>query len=382
MQPCFTRLPPLALYIHIPWCVRKCPYCDFNSHSINTEMPEQAYVKALLADLENDLSLAQGRPLRSIFFGGGTPSLFSAESIATLLDAVRDRLDFANPVEITLEANPGTVEQHKFAGFYAAGVNRLSMGVQSFNDSHLQCLGRIHNSLEAEQAIETALNAGFGNFNLDLMHGLPQQSVHQALQDLHIATQKRPSHISWYQLTLEANTYFYKNPPQLPTEQVIEMIEAQGQDFLIEQGYQQYEVSAWCRPDQESRHNLNYWRFGDYLGIGAGAHGKITLMQEQAIVRTRKPRSPADYLKRAFSSLRLQETVASQDIPGEFMINALRLNQGFSAIDFERSTGLSIETLAGPLNRACADGLLTAGRTIKPTRQGRLFLNGLVEYFI
>ena len=382
MNPCFKQLPPLALYIHIPWCVRKCSYCDFNSHSISHDLPEHAYVQALLADLERELPLVQGRKLHSVFLGGGTPSLFSPESIAKLLDAARNMIGFTDNIEITLEANPGTLEQNKFAGFYDAGVNRLSIGVQSFNDDHLQCLERIHDSLGARTAIESALRAGFTNINLDLMHGLPKQSVTAALQDLQTATRFKPQHISWYQLAIEPNTHFYKKPPPLPSEEVIEMMEAHGQDFFIEQGYQQYEVSAWCQPGRESRHNLNYWQFGDYLGIGAGAHGKITLMQDQRIVRSRKTRSPADYLGQHQHPTRIQKSVRPEDLPGEFMLNALRLNRGFCVTDFEQSTGLPIKILSAQLHKACTDGLLTMGKIIEPTKQGRLFLDSLIEYFV
>ncbi|MEE8343471.1 MAG: radical SAM family heme chaperone HemW, partial [Gammaproteobacteria bacterium] len=272
----FTALPPLSLYVHIPWCVRKCPYCDFNSHESKGDIPEQRYVRALLADLDQELERLQGRPVQSIFLGGGTPSLFSPQSIENLLTGIGNRMTLAADLEVTMEVNPGTMEQGKFAEFHAAGINRLSIGVQSFEPQLLQRIGRIHGREEAVRAAETAQFAGFKNFNLDLMYGLPGQHQHQALDDLRLAMQFRPGHLSWYQLTIEPNTHFYHRPPRLPGEALIESMQEEGQRLLEQNGYAQYEVSAYARHGQRCRHNLNYWHFGDYLGIGAGAHGKVT----------------------------------------------------------------------------------------------------------
>ena len=387
LAPRFHEPPALSLYIHIPWCVKKCPYCDFNSHAADQQLPESEYVAALIKDLDNDLPYGQGRPLRSIFFGGGTPSLFSAHSIETILCAVKHRIGFADNIEITLEANPGTFEQQKFADFHRAGVNRLSIGIQSFNDQHLQKLGRIHSSAEAKRAIAMAQKAGFDNFNLDLMHGLPQQTLEQAMHDLQTAISFAPQHLSWYQLTIEANTEFYKQPPLLPGENTRWEIFQQGQALLAEQGYQQYEVSAYSQPGKASLHNLNYWQFGDYLGIGAGAHGKITQLnspQSKArLIRTRKTRAPKDYLNNT-KTQRITETIAAEDIAGEFMMNALRLNQGFSTKIFSQHSGLPLSALEKGLAQACERGLLalTAGQHIQPTAKGQLFLDDLVGLFI
>lgn len=388
-SPKFTQLPPLSLYIHIPWCVRKCPYCDFNSHAVGTNSyaagtgsspPEQDYIKALLADLDRDLDYAQNRPLQSIFFGGGTPSLFSSASIDAILTGVRQRLAFCDDIEITLEANPGTFEQEKFAGFREAGVNRLSIGVQSFNNRHLKRLGRIHSSDEAQHAITQARNSGFNNINLDLMHGLPGQTLEEAMTDLDIAMALKPEHLSWYQLTLEPNTEFYKHPPNLPDPDTLWEIYQKGQALLAQRAYSQYEVSAYCQYGREAQHNLNYWRFGDYLGIGAGAHGKITRLKDQSILRTRKTRLPKDYLKQDQGGL--TEIIPSDAIAGEFMMNALRLNQGFASDLFERATGLPLADLELSLQQAQTDGLLECTDSIRATANGRLFLNDLIAYFI
>lgn len=385
--PSFTELPPLSLYIHIPWCVRKCPYCDFNSHAADNGLPEKAYIDALAKDLKSDLAFVQNRPLRSIFFGGGTPSLFSAVGIGSILEQINQHIDFSDNIEITLEANPGTFEQQKFADFRQAGVNRLSIGIQSFNDSHLQQLGRIHNSDNAKKAISMARKAGFENFNLDLMHGLPSQSLEEAMDDLQTAIDFAPTHLSWYQLTIEANTEFFKHPPALPNDDARWEIYQQGQALLEKHGFEQYEVSAYSQADMASQHNLNYWQFGDYLGIGAGAHGKVTQQNhasgEADIIRTRKSRSPKDYLKP--QGLRCHsESIAVEDIAGEFMMNALRLNQGFSAADFTRYCGLQIDLIEAPLNQARKTGLLTYSPDglIQPTTKGRLFLDDLVALFI
>jgi len=382
----FNEPPPLSLYIHIPWCVKKCPYCDFNSHAVGPELPENEYITALLEDLENDLSFVQGRPLQSIFFGGGTPSLFSAQGIGRILDGITKKISFADTIEITLEANPGTFEQQKFADLRLTGVNRLSIGIQSFNDQHLQKLGRIHSSAEAHRAIAMAQQAGFDNFNLDLMHGLPNQTLEEALNDLQTAISFAPQHLSWYQLTIEANTEFYKHPPLLPSDDARWYIFEQGQALLAEQGYQQYEVSAYSQAGKASLHNLNYWQFGDYLGIGAGAHGKITQLSpsgEAQLIRTRKTRTPKDYLNKS-STRRLSETIATKDIAGEFIMNALRLNQGFSLQEFEQFSGLARNELTKGIKQAVTRGLLTVNNEtqLQPTDKGRLFLDDLVALFI
>jgi len=384
--PHFTQLPPLSLYIHIPWCIKKCPYCDFNSHTASTELPEQDYVEALLADLSNDFDFVQGRKLTSIFFGGGTPSLFKPDSMATILDAAQQQIGFSDDIEITLEANPGTFEQQKFSAFRATGINRLSIGIQSFDNQQLRRLGRIHSSDEALRAIEMARQAGFENFNLDLMHGLPEQSLEQALADLQTAIDFSPAHLSWYQLTIEANTEFHKHPPLLPSDDSRWDIYQQGQALLAEHRYQQYEVSAYSQPGKASLHNLNYWKFGDYLGIGAGAHGKITQSNSSQnpdqLIRSRKTRAPKDYLNKTTTQRRI-ETIAPEDIVGEFMMNALRLNQGFTKTAFNQYSGLPASYLEEGINRACDLELLTVvGQHIQPTARGRLFLDDLAGLFI
>ena len=382
MPPTFKQLPPLSLYIHIPWCIKKCPYCDFNSHAITGDLPEQAYIAALLADLDREIKYVQGRPLESIFFGGGTPSLLSVTGIDTILRGVAQRINFSDRIEITLEANPGTFERDKFAGFRQAGINRLSVGVQSFNPTHLKQLGRIHSAEEAIQAIVQAKESGFDNINIDLMHGLPRQSTAQALEDLQAAIVQNPAHISWYQLTIEPNTEFYSNPPRLPDDDQLHHIEQQGLQLLAQHDYQQYEISAYSKTGRESLHNLNYWRFGDYLGIGAGAHDKITLLDEQLIIRTRKSRQPKDYLNVATRLAIPPKTIPPISIPGEFMMNALRLNQGFAPELFEQNSGLPLSSILPLLNQAQQDGLLEVNDKIITTRQGRLFLNNLLERFI
>ena len=290
-------LPPLALYVHIPWCVKKCPYCDFNSHAAGPNLPEQDYVAALLADLEQELPAVHNRPLSSIFIGGGTPSLFSASAIGQLLEGVAQRISFAPEIEITLEANPGTFEQDKFTAYRALGINRLSIGIQSFQDDKLKALGRIHGAEEALRAAEMARKAGFDNYNLDLMHGLPGQSLSDALFDLQTAMAQQPTHLSWYQLTIEPNTHYYSAPPQLPEDELLWDIQETGQALLADAGFMQYEVSAYAQPGRQARHNLNYWQFGDFIGIGAGAHGKLST-PNGLIYRNWKTRLPKDYLNK------------------------------------------------------------------------------------
>ncbi len=369
-------LPPLSLYIHIPWCVRKCPYCDFNSHQAEGELPEKAYVDALIRDLDTELPHAQGRKLHSIFVGGGTPSLFSAGALESVLAAAEARIGFADDIEITLEANPGTLEQGKFRDFRKAGVNRLSIGVQSFDDLHLQQLGRIHNGAAAIAAANAAREAGFERFNLALMHGLPGQSPAEALADLTRALALGPDHLSWYQLTIEPNTVFWKRPPTLPRDEVLGDIQEAGQGLLAEAGFEQYEVSAFARTGQESRHNLNYWTFGDYLGIGAGAHGKISLRQEGRIVRTAKTRAPADYLGRRESWLADLSTIAPDELPLEFMMNALRLNQGVPRDFFSDRTGLDFSVIARRWRQLEDQGLVhPPGDRLAATPRGHRFLD-------
>lgn len=383
-----TGLPPLSLYIHIPWCVRKCPYCDFNSHEKKAELPEQAYVDTLIEDLEQDLALARQRPLGSIFFGGGTPSLFSAGAIARILDAVQARMTLADDIEITLEANPGTAEQLRFTGYREAGVNRLSIGIQSFDDRQLQKLGRIHSSAEAERAINLARQSGFDNVNIDIMYALGEQGVEQAMRDLQGAISCEPEHLSWYQLTIEPNTAFYKRRPVLPGEDTMAAIQQAGFDALAGAGYQHYEVSAFARAGRQARHNLNYWRFGDYLGIGAGAHGKITLPDKQQIVRTRKSRQPEHYMAASLSRNTLRKVIAQEDLSLEFMLNTLRLHEGFTTSQFETLTGLPFGQIQKQVESLVSRGLLHRDRVqrdqdhFRPTEKGRQFHNTLLETFL
>lgn len=375
-------LPPLTLYVHIPWCVRKCPYCDFNSHEARGDIPEAAYVDALKADLRNDLAFVQGRKLAAIFIGGGTPSLFSTEAIAAILDDAERQIGFAPDIEITLEANPGTFEQVRFAGYRAAGVNRLSLGIQSFDNRHLQELGRIHDRASAITAASRARAAGFENFNLDLMHGLPGQTPAQALADLQLAASLEPLHLSWYQLTIEPNTHFYKQPPVLPDDDNLDDIQNLGQDFLASAGFQQYEVSAYARPGQQSRHNRNYWEFGDYLGIGAGAHGKITLPEKGEILRLNKTRAPADYLARLGNPVAQTASVAEEDLPLEFFMNALRMVDGVPSAFYPERTGLDFAVVAQRWQKLLAQGLvLEPQERLATTALGLRFLNGVLAGF-
>lgn len=382
MQQPISPLPPLSLYIHIPWCIKKCPYCDFNSHAIQDNTPERAYVDALLMELSNSLTYVQSRPLHSIFFGGGTPSLFSAQSIGQIVEAISQSIVLADKCEITLEANPGTFEQQKFLDYRRAGINRLSIGVQSFNNAQLAALGRIHTGMDARNAIAMARQSGFDNINIDLMHGLPGQKPESALDDLKIALNFEPEHISWYQLTIENNTEFYKTPPQLPDEDQLWSIFQGGQQLLSAAGYQQYEISAYAKDRQLSRHNLNYWEFGDYLGIGAGAHGKITIKGGPGIVRTQNTRHPTDYLQAKTGQKTKVTKIAGHELIGEFVMNALRLNNGFNKRLFEQRTGLGFEQLWDAIDLAKKRGLLETGEQIKPTIKGRLFLNDLVSSFL
>ena len=381
----FDSAIPLSLYIHYPWCVRKCPYCDFNSHAGPEPIPEQAYLDALLRDLEQHLGEIWGRRVVSIFIGGGTPSLLSAEGLDGLLGGLRARLAILPNAEITLEANPGTLEQGRFAAYRAAGVNRLSIGVQSFSDPQLRALGRIHDGRQARQAIETAQRAGFKNINLDLMFGLPGQDPAGASADLHQAVASGVSHISWYQLTIEPHTAFAHRPPELPDEDGQWAIQCAGEALLAAAGYQQYETSAWARAGQQCRHNLNYWRFGDYLGIGAGAHGKLTDQARQQVWRHWKVRHPQQYLQGADGGgvVAGRRQLNDNDRLLEFMMNALRLHEGFTQALFEGRTGLSFAAAQAGLEQAMERGLLAwHGKYVRPTEMGRQHLNRLLQYFI
>lgn len=376
------KQPPLAVYVHIPWCVRKCPYCDFNSHTSDSGLPEDAYIDALIADLDEDLQNAHDRELVSIFFGGGTPSLFSAASLDRLLEAMQQRLRFAENVEITLEANPGTFEQAKFKDYRIAGINRLSIGIQSFNPTHLKALGRIHDDHEALAAVDMARRAGFDNLNLDLMHGLPGQSLQQARADIDQAIALAPEHLSWYQLTLEPNTVFYSRPPVLPEEEVLWDIQEAGQARLAEAGYAQYEVSAYARHDHRARHNLNYWQYGDFIGIGAGAHGKLT-HTDGRVERYWKTRQPKDYLSSDTTFRAGNKYLSDAELPFDFLMNALRLVDGVPSSWYVERTDQSLETIAPLLDNAVQRGLLEPWQQhLRPTEKGRLFLNDLLEKFL
>lgn len=373
-------LPPLSLYVHLPWCARKCPYCDFNSHQSAGEPPFEAYVDALLDDLSLDLPWAQGRECQTIFIGGGTPSLFPGTAIRRLLAGVRERLPLAADAEITLEANPGSAEAGRFAAYREAGVNRLSIGVQSFDDRSLAALGRIHDAGAALHAVSAARAAGFSNINLDLMHGLPGQDAAAAAQDLATAIAQGVPHLSWYQLTIEPNTVFHSRPPVLPVEDELAGIQQQGEEQLARAGYGQYEVSAYAQPGHRCRHNLNYWGFGDYLGIGAGAHGKISLPQEGRVIRSRRSRVPKDYLAALPAARRDVSAVDADELPLEFLMNALRLNEGVAAGDFEARTGIPLAQLDVELSALRSKGLLVEDtRRLRTTPTGFRFLDSVLS---
>ena len=382
----FREALPLSLYVHIPWCVQKCPYCDFNSHQVRDGLPEAEYIAALISDLETALPLVWGRKIVSIFFGGGTPSLLSGEGLDTLLTALRTRLPVLPDAEITLEANPGTVEAGKFAAFRAAGINRLSLGIQSFSPDHLKALGRIHDDIDACRAIEIAARH-FDNFNLDLMYGLPGQNIAQAMDDVERALTFAPTHLSCYQLTIEPNTAFAFSPPELPESDLCADMQEAIEARLATAGFTHYETSAFARPDRQCRHNLNYWTFGDYLGIGAGAHGKLTLHdgKKWEVRRQMRWKQPKQYLAKVAEARPVQDefTVPASDLPFEFMMNALRLNQGFEDRLFEERTAQPLIAIATTLAQAEQEGLIAraAGR-IAPTRRGQRFLNRLLEMFL
>ena len=380
--------PPLSLYIHVPWCVRKCPYCDFNSHESKTGLPEKEYVELLLDDFVREKArLNDDNQLVSIFIGGGTPSLFSGNSYSYLLSRIEEQIPFSRDIEITLEANPGTADTERFAAYHDAGINRLSIGIQSFDDRCLDRLGRIHNSDEALSAIEIAKQVGFENFNLDLMHGLPGQSSEQAVKDLQIGIESEPAHVSWYQLTIEPNTVFYHRPPTLPVENVLEEIQTNGHGLLEGKDFHQYEVSAYAMSNRESIHNLNYWSFGDYLGIGAGAHGKLTLPTENKIIRTRKVKQPNHYLSALNGRDAEIKEIPMQERSVEFLMNTLRLREGFNQSQFEKRTGLAFEEIAKRVESQIKKGLMQIVEvddelSISATSNGYRFLNSVLGGFL
>lgn len=377
------QLPPLALYIHIPWCIQKCPYCDFNSHAVKQGIPEQEYIAHLLADLDQDLTLVGDRELTSIFIGGGTPSVFTAQGIGHILHGVKQRLNCASDMEVTMEANPGTVEAERFAGYVQAGVTRFSIGVQSFQSAQLKALGRIHDCDEAIRAAMLAQQLPLQSFNLDLMHGLPQQDITGALADLQQAIDLAPPHLSWYQLTIEPNTAFASRPPILPPDDTLWDIQQQGLALLQANGYQQYEISAYSKSGHQCRHNLNYWRYGDYLGIGCGAHGKITLPSRNSILRTVKIKHPKGYMDISRGYLDSREQVDAEDRPFEFFMNRFRLLEPCPISDFTAFTGLPLTTIADAIAEAEQKGLLTVtDNHWQITDKGARFLNDLLTLFI
>jgi len=375
---------PLSLYIHMPWCVRKCPYCDFNSHAVpdgklSLDL-EQEYLQALVEDFKTQIDFAQGRKIHSVFIGGGTPSLISAKGYQWLFWQLKSLLAFEDGCEITLEANPGTVEHDPFSGYLDAGINRLSIGVQSFDTDHLQKLGRIHSNTDAVSAIQLAKEAGFQRINVDLMHGLPEQTLEQALLDLKLAVESGATHISWYQLTIEPNTVFFRTQPILPVDEVLETIQEQGEAYLKANGFINYEVSAW-RKEKPSAHNLNYWQFGDYLAIGAGAHGKVT--QPDGVYRFQKTRLPKDYLAKVPAEHVQYHRIENDEMPFEFMMNALRLNDGVHADIYQQRTGLQLNTLDQPLNSLRSRHLMVDDQNrLACTEQGHVFLNSVLEAFL
>jgi oxygen-independent coproporphyrinogen-3 oxidase len=377
--------PPLSLYVHFPWCVRKCPYCDFNSHAAHGPVPEQRYIEILLRDLALSVPRCAAREIRSVFLGGGTPSLFSPRSMQTLLEGIGRSLRLAADAEITMEANPGTIERGRFADYKSAGITRVSLGAQSFEPRHLAALGRIHSAEETYRAVDELAVAGITNFNLDLMYGLPGQSPAQARADLAAAIALNPAHLSHYQLTLEPGTAFFHAPPPLPADDETWQMQLECQELLAAHGFAQYEVSAYARPHRQSRHNLNYWEFGDYVGIGAGAHGKITLTQAATILRTERARSPKEYIATIErGEPPVESPVPGEQLPFEFMLNALRLRAGFACTTFEARTGLAVSAIEPPLRRARERGLVREidGQGWRCTDLGYRFLNDLLEYFL
>jgi putative oxygen-independent coproporphyrinogen III oxidase len=389
--------PSLALYVHMPWCVRKCPYCDFNSHQLKSAAPDASYIDALIRDFDAELPSLAGRRIDTVFFGGGTPSLFQPEDFSFLLGALRQRIEFAADAEVTMEANPGTIERGRFAGYREAGINRVSLGAQTFAPRALEVLGRIHSADDTHRAVAELRAAKLDNFNLDVMYALPQQTPEEALEDVRIACALGPAHISYYQLTLEPGTVFHARPPQLPDEDAAWQIQAAGQKMLADAGYAQYEVSAYARDGARCRHNLNYWLFGDYVGIGAGAHGKLSLALPDRILRTTKPKQPREYqeqVRRAGSGAESAGPggrigigegafILPEDLPFEFMLNALRLNEGFSAGDYRRRTGLDMDSVEAKLAEGEGRGLLAnLADGWRPTELGQRFLNDLQASFL
>ena len=376
---------PLSLYVHIPWCIRKCPYCDFNSHEIQNTLPEDQYIDALIIDLKSYAKEVQNREVKSVFIGGGTPSIFAAKSIQRLIDAIRNELNLSSAAEITIEANPGATDQENFAGLHDAGVNRISIGAQSFTNKQLKSLGRIHDAQTAIDAAHAAHQAGFKNFNIDLMYALPQQEIAAALNDIEQAINLSPTHISYYQLTIEPNTSFYRQPPKLPDSQTSWEIQQAGMELLAKHGYQQYEVSAFAKENYQCVHNTNYWQFGDYLGIGAGAHQKLTLDSPNLITRCEKPKHPQQYMRYINdekSSTQIQ-TLSEQDIIFEFMLNALRLKHGFTKQQFELHTGLTVEKINQPLQAHISEGLLIMDNDkIYCSARGYEFLDNVLQSWL
>jgi putative oxygen-independent coproporphyrinogen III oxidase len=382
VTPIFNALIPLSLYIHIPWCVRKCPYCDFNSHQATGELPEAQYIETLLQELDNQLPRIGNRSLKSIFIGGGTPSLFAAQSIEKILNGVNKRIAFEADIEITMEANPGTIEQERFRDFRHAGLNRLSLGIQSLQDDKLKKLGRIHNSENAMRAIDIAKHAGFDNFNLDIMFGLPDQTIDDALYDINTALAFEPTHFSWYQLTIEPNTLFYHQTPVLPPDDALWNMQLAGQQCIHEHGFAQYEVSAYAQPNRQCMHNRNYWEFGDYLGIGAGAHSKLTDVANNTVSRLAQVKNPRDYLYPQ-KHQREWKPIIQDALAFEFMLNALRLVDGVPSTLFTERTGLPLKQIQKQLDEARQRKLLSENpEHLCPTELGKQYLNDLVSIFL
>ena len=384
-QPLTLKLPPLSLYIHIPWCVQKCPYCDFNSHGQKQQvLPETEYVSHLLDDLTEDVKLVGNRAIHSIFIGGGTPSLFSPQAIHTLLKGVKKRVNLLADAEITMEANPGTVESQRFGDYVKAGITRISIGIQSFQPEKLTALGRIHDENQALKATKLAKSIGLNSFNLDLMHGLPKQSLEDAMFDLNTAITQQPPHLSWYQLTIEPNTQFHSKPPKLPEDELLWDIQEQGDELLRRAGFEQYEISAYSQAGQQCQHNLNYWRFGDYLGVGCGAHGKITLANENKIIRTVKVKHPKGYMDLTRSYTSEKKVVPKQDLPFEFFMNRFRLLEPCPKSDYEDFTGMPLDNATKHnLETAITRGLLVeSSNEWQVTPLGRRYLNTLLEMMV
>lgn len=376
-------LPPLGLYIHIPWCIKKCPYCDFNSHFLKEKIPSKKYLEILLMDFKSQVNNLQGRKFSSVFFGGGTPSLFPVQELSYLLNYLFNHNFIDNEAEITIEVNPGAIEHGKFKDYKAIGINRVSLGVQSFQNKKLSSIGRIHSNVDIYKSISDLIKSSFDNFNIDLMHGLPGQTVEDACFDINAAIALNPTHLSWYQLTIEPNTEFFRYPPKLPNEDILFNIEKYGKKLLNSLGYEQYEISAYSKKSQYiSKHNINYWKFGDYIGIGAGAHSKITFPQKNVITRYWNRKNPKLYMIESKFPYRHSE-INLADRPYEFMSNSLRLVQGFSKKEFEKSTGLSIHNIQSQINHAINKGLLAQKlEKFIPTNLGHNFLNDLLQIFL